>query len=139
MSGTDERDDEPGAPPFGLPAVLAPLAGALLIVAAGLWFAWRNGQPITPGWVAGSALTGALIGVVVMLIDGGEPGMLVPRFLALVSPLAALLGIVGLPFVLAAWMTNRRRPGPYRTIAKASLVVAGLVSVIWVVALVLRR
>jgi hypothetical protein len=137
MSGTDERDDGPAA--AGLPPVLAPLVGAVIVGAAGLWHAWETGASSTSAWVAGSVLTGALIGVLVMLLDGGGDGTLVPRFLAVTSPLTALLPLFGLPFVLAAWITNRGRPGPYRTVARASLFLAGLVTALVVAAFVLSR
>lgn len=82
MSGTDERDDGPTASSVGLPPVLAPLVGAVIVGAAGLWHAWETGESMTSAWAAGSVLTGALIGVLVMLLDGGGAGTLVPRFLA---------------------------------------------------------
>jgi hypothetical protein len=138
MSGTDERDDRPIAAVVGLPPVLAPLFGAVIVGAAGLWHAWETGASIT-SWVAGSVLTGALIGVLVMLLDGGGDGTLLPQFLAVTSPLTALLPLFGLPFVVAAWIANRGRPGPYRALARASLVLAGLVTTLVAVAFVLRR
>jgi hypothetical protein len=38
------------------------------------------------------------------------------------SPVTALLPIVGLPFNAAAYLANRRHPGGYRAIALFSLV-----------------
>ena len=110
-----------------------PIVGALVLIISSLWFAYDMGRPVTAAWVAGHALVGALLGSLVGLCDGdARSGTLVSRFLALVSPATALMPLVGLPFNVAAWLANRRFPGPLRTLSRVTLVVA----VVWSLAVV---
>jgi len=106
----------------------APVAGALLLALFGVWDARSLEYPVTVRWLAGHALTGAAIGFLVALCDDpSAAGTLVSRFLALVSPVTALLPIVGLPFNAAAWWANRHHRGLCRTLSRVTLVAA----VVW--------
>ncbi len=115
---------------LGLPSWLAPIIGAMVVILFGLPLAGRMERPITALWVAGSAATGALIGLLVALCDGPGPGTLVSRFLALISPATALLPIFGVPFTAAAYFANRRHPGVYRTISRVTFVGSLLFSLV---------
>jgi hypothetical protein len=78
---------------------------------------------------------GALIGVLVALCDGPGPGTLLSRFLALITPVAMLLPIVGVFFTVAAYIANRNHPGMYRILSRATLAISLLVSALtlWVI------
>ena len=119
----------------GMPSWQAPFIGAIVVILFGLRLAGQMERPITALWVAGSGVTGAAIGLLVALCDGPGPGTLVSRFLALISPVTALLPIVGLPFNIAAVWFNRAHPGWHRTLSRITFVAALLVSAVAVVLL----
>lgn len=114
-----------------------PIVGALVIIVMGLLPNGRERPVITAQWVAGHALVGALIGLLVALCDGSDArsGTVVSRFLALISPATAVMPVFGLPFNTAAWLANRRFPGPLRTLALVTLVVGVVWSVTFAVLL----
>ena len=115
---------------FGWPAWYAPMVGMLVVALEAAWLAGRLGREITPAWVAGGALLGALIGCLVALCDGPGPGTVVSRFLALISPVMAVFPLFGLPFNLAAVVANGRHSGWPRTLSRITLVVSLLVSLL---------
>ncbi len=115
-------DERPGFPAWQGPVVAATLFGALaLFTHNGKW------QVSAAAWFAGHIVVGATIGLLVSLCDGPGPGTLLSRFLALISVVTALLPILGLPFNVAAFWTNRHDPGFHRTVSRVTLAVA----VIW--------
>jgi hypothetical protein len=58
----------------GMPSWQAPIIGAVVVILFGLRLAGQMERPITAQWVVGSAVAGALIGVLVGLCDGPGPG-----------------------------------------------------------------
>jgi hypothetical protein len=121
----------------GMPSWHAPIAGAIVISFFGLYMASEMERPLTIAWVAGSALIGTVVGLLVALCDGPGPGTVVSRFLGLISPATALLPIFGLPFNVAAYVANRHHPGMYRTLSRVSMAVAvivaaGFIGLLWV-------
>jgi hypothetical protein len=110
------------------PAWQAPLAGAVLLSLYAVRAAYSLNRPVTGEWLAGSALLGASIGLLVALCDAPNTrGTTVGRFLALISPATALMPIFGLPFNAAAWWSNRRHPGGLRTLSRLTFAA----SVVW--------
>lgn len=104
------------------PAWQAPLAGAVLLILFAVRTAYSLNRPVSGGWLAGSAILGASIGLLVALADApNNQGTTVGRFLALISPATALMPIVGLPFNAAAWWANRHHPGGLRTLSRVTL------------------
>jgi len=128
-------DDDTGDIGRGDPAWLAPIAGAIVVALAGVWTASEMGEPITLVWVSGWAGAGVLIGCLVAILDRPGPGTLISRFLAVISPIAALLPIVGVAFGVAAYASNRHHPGPYRTLSRIAVAESVVVSVFYAVVL----
>ena len=91
-------------------------------------------RPVTVSWLAACAVIGIVIGLLVALCDGPGPGTLVSRFLALVSPVTALLPFFGIIFTGAAYVANRNHPGVYRTISRISVILTALISLasVWI-------
>ena len=118
----EEANDDFGFMERRRPPWQAPIAGAFVVALAGVWVASRMGVPITVRWLSGCGGTGLLIGCLVALTDGPGPGTQLSRFLALISPIAAVLPIAGLALSAVAYWSNRRCSGWYRTLSCVALV-----------------
>ena len=133
MSEHDTGEEEAS----GFPAWQGPIiAGAMFGVLA-LVTDHAKWEVSAAPWFAGHIMVGATIGLLVSLCDGPGPGTLMSRFLALISVVTALLPVVGLPFNLAAFWTNRHHPGFHRTVSRVTLGIGVLISVVLPVVLLI--
>lgn len=114
----------------------APFVGAIVVGLLGVWAAYDIERPLTFAWVVVWAGVGSLIGLLVALVDGPGPGTVVSRFLALISPVTAWLPFIGVPLAAAAYLTNRRHPGGYRSLSRAALAASIVFALGWAVIMV---
>lgn len=120
-----------------MPSWQAPIVGAIVVGLLGLRAAYGMGQAITVAWVSGWAGAGLLVGLLVALLDGPGPGTLLSRFLAPVSPVTAVLPIAGPALTAAAYFSNRRHLGVYKTLSAITFVASLALTAVYAAVLLL--